>query len=160
MGLPWCIFEPGYKCWTIVILEHGKMIGLLINRLTSNNGFSYRNVFQSCINVLSKIINHCCQKVKVCVFRTIWSSFHLHVVQELMFDFRLPMSASAHQIPHRNIDFSSKFDVKILSCYWFWCWHSEFKISSFTFMLVEFKQSHIVQTTQKFELFLTKNRGF
>ena len=53
----YCNFKIGFTCRITVIFGTLKDVSLLINTLTSNICFSYRNMFQNGVDALSKIVD-------------------------------------------------------------------------------------------------------
>ena len=51
----YCNFILGYLCWITVIFGTPEDGSLFINIFTSNNCFSYRNIFQNGVDTLSKL---------------------------------------------------------------------------------------------------------
>ena len=101
----YCNFKLGFTCWITVIFGTLKDGSLLINTLTSNICFSYRNMFQNGVDALSKIVDACLSKsskfylvriIRKCSnFATLW---HKHLLMNYKWHFRLSMSAFAMAI--------------------------------------------------------------
>ena len=109
----YCNFKLGFTCRITVIFGTLKDGSLLINTLASNICFSYRNMFQNGVDVLSKKVDAFLSKSSK--FYLVWiirkcsnfaSLWHKNLLRDYKWHFRLPMSAFATAIPYRNINFS------------------------------------------------------
>ena len=100
-----CNFKIGFTCRITVIFGTLKDGSLLINILTSNICFSYRNMFQNGVDALSKIVDAFLSKSsKFYLVRIIrkCSNFaslgHKHLLRNYKWHIRLSMSAFATAI--------------------------------------------------------------
>ena len=93
-------FKLGFTCRITIIFGTLKDGSLLIDTLASNICFSYRNMFQNCVDTLSKIVDAFLSKSsKFYLVWIIWecsnfaSLWHKHLLRNYKWHFRLPMSA-------------------------------------------------------------------
>ena len=136
----YCNFEIGFTCRITVIFGTLKDGSLLINTLTSNICFSYRNMFQNGADALSKIVDAFLSKsskfylvriIRLCSnFASLW---HKHLLRNYKWHFRLPMSAFATAISntlskHQLFTLSFAFKLFHVSIAINYCWSQKYHL--------------------------------